>query len=168
MYAECSAVVCPPHAKGRGIRSIGRRDKRTLPQPVRSRRLEYALLDRNFFIDLFLNFLWWLDEFLRNSYRRKRVRASNYRDVDSFIAQAEGIVAGRSVQVHAGKGGERGTIGPEFDRFAKPASRAGKRHRPKEHRGTVKNRPRVPSQQRVRRGCRHPMLLVLRGILRRS
>src|SRR5580693_2924443 len=111
MYAECPAVVCPPHAKGRGIRRIGRRDKRTLPKPVRSRRLEYALLDRNFFIDLFLNFLWWLDEFLRNSYRRKRVRASNYRDVDSFIAQAEGIVAGRSVQVHAGKGGERGTIG---------------------------------------------------------
>jgi hypothetical protein len=128
-------------------------------------RLENALLDRDFFVDLLLNFLWWLDEFLRNGYRRGSVGASNDRDVDSFIAQGEGIVAGRSVQIHPGKSGEHVTIGPEFDLFAEPASRAGKRRRLKEYRGPVKNGPRIPSHQRVLRRCRCPMLPVLCLIL---
>ncbi len=165
MYAECPSVVSPPQAKGRGIRCIGRRDKWTLPESVRSGRLENALLDREFFVDLLLNFLWWLDEFLRNGYRRGSVGASNDRDVDSFIAQGEGIVAGRSVQIHPGKSGERVTIGPEFDLFAEPASRARKRPRLKEYRGPVKNRPRTPSHQRVLRRCRRRTPLTPRFIL---
>ena len=41
---------------------------------------------RDFFIDLRLNFLWWLDELLRNGNRRRRVDAVNHRDLDRFIA----------------------------------------------------------------------------------
>src|ERR1700686_3201760 len=73
MYAECPSVVSPPQAKRRGIRRVGRRDKWASPKSVRSGRLENTLLDRDFFVDLLLNFLWWLDEFLRNGYRRGRV-----------------------------------------------------------------------------------------------
>ena len=155
MNAECPAVVSAPQAKGRGVRRIGRRDKRPLPKPVRSRRLENALLDRNFFVDLPLNFLWWLYEFLRNGNRRGRVGASDDRDVDSFIAQGKGVVAGRSVQIHRRQGPRtRVTIGPEVDLFAEPGSWAGKRPRFKEYRSPVKNGPRIPSHPCVLMRCR--------------
>src|SRR5712672_2941100 len=117
MHTESAPVVSPPQAKGRGIGRIGRRDKWALPKSVRSGRLENALLDCDFFVDLLLNFLGWRDEFLRNGYRRGRVEASNDCDVDSFIAHPERIVAGRSVQIHASEGGERVTIGPKFNLF---------------------------------------------------
>src|SRR5579864_6099453 len=165
MYAERLAVVSPAQAKRRGVRRMGRRDKRTLPKPVRLGRREDALLDRDFFVDLFLNFLWRLDEFLRNGYRRGRVGTSNDRDVDAFIAQSERIVAGRSVQIHAGERGERISIGPELNPFAEPVARTGERLRFEEYRSPVKNGPRIPSYQRVPKRSRCPMLRVLRFIL---
>src|ERR1700682_5141107 len=106
---------------------MSRRDKWASPKSVRWGRLENVLLDRNFLVDLRLNFLWRLDEFLRNGYRRGRVGASNHRDVDSLMAQRKRIVAGRPVQIHAGKSGKRVALGPEFDLLAEPVSSARKK-----------------------------------------